>query len=99
MTRAARRAVSAAVTLALVSVVVFALASTLPGGDEEDENDRPLPPDYLAAVRAQFHLDEPWHLRYARWIGDLSHGDLGVSLREKRPVPRSSASASPSRSH
>ncbi|HJQ99359.1 MAG TPA: ABC transporter permease [Candidatus Polarisedimenticolaceae bacterium] len=86
MTRAARRAASAAVTLALVSVVVFALASTLPGGEDEDESDHRLPADYRVAVRAQFHLDEPWHLRYVRWIGDLSRGDLGVSLREKRPV-------------
>jgi peptide/nickel transport system permease protein len=83
---AVRRAASAAVTLALVSVVVFALASTLPGGDDEDEGERRLPADYRTAVRAQFHLDEPWHLRYARWLGDLSRGDLGVSLREKRPV-------------
>jgi peptide/nickel transport system permease protein len=85
--RAARRAASAALTLALVSLVVFALASTFPGRDDDDaETARAVPADYRAAVRAQFHLDEPWHARYARWLGDLARGDLGVSLREKRPV-------------
>jgi peptide/nickel transport system permease protein len=84
--RAARRAASAVLTLALVSLVVFGVASTFPGRDDDEETTRPLSPEYRAAVRAQFHLDEPWHVRYARWLGDLAHGDLGVSLREKRPV-------------
>jgi peptide/nickel transport system permease protein len=86
MARAARRAAEAAITLALVTLVVFALASTLPAGDDEEERERALPPPYRAAIRAQFHLDDPWHVRYVRWLGDLSRGDLGISLREKRPV-------------
>jgi len=70
-----------------VTLVVFALGASLPGSaEEDDERARPLPPDYRAAVRAQFHLDAPWHVRYVRWVADLARGDLGISLREKRPV-------------
>ena len=86
LARAARRLVSAGVTLMLVSVVVFALGASLPGSADEDENDRPLSPEYLAALRDQFHLDDPVLLRYARWLSDTVRGDLGVSFREKRPV-------------
>lgn len=84
--RAARRLASAAVTIALVSLLVFALGASLPGTTDEDESDRPLSPEYRAALREQFHLDAPVLVRYARWVGDLIRGDLGVSFREKRPV-------------
>jgi peptide/nickel transport system permease protein len=84
--RTARRIASAAVTLALVSLVVFALGSSLPGTTDEDESERPLSPEYRAALRDQFHLDDPVLVRYARWAWDTARGDLGVSFREKRPV-------------
>ena len=86
LSRAARRLASAAITIALVSLLVFSLGASLPGTTDEDESDRPLSPEYRAALREQFHLDAPVLVRYARWAGDLIRGDLGVSFREKRPV-------------
>ena len=87
MTAAARRLVTAAVTLVLVTLIVFALLVALPGdGGGDDETARRLPDGYRTALRAQYHLDDPLLLRYARWIGDVARGDLGASLREHRPV-------------
>jgi peptide/nickel transport system permease protein len=87
MTAAARRLATAAVTLALVTLIVFALLVALPGeAAGDDETAHRLPDDYRAALRAQYHLDDPLLVRYGRWIGDLARGDLGASLRERRPV-------------
>jgi len=87
MSAAARRLLTSAVTLVLVTLVVFAVLVALPGeGPGDEESARRLPENYRAALRAQYHLDDPVLVRYGRWIGDLARGDLGASLRERRPV-------------
>lgn len=83
----AARLASAAATLVVVTIVVFLLLSALPGDPTvEDESPRPLPAEYRAALRSQYHLDRPLPVRYARWIGDLARGDLGRSFAASRPV-------------
>lgn len=83
----ATRIATAAVTLLLVTIVVFALLCALPGDPSVgDEGPRPLPPEYRAALRAQYHLDDSWPVRYGRWVHDVSRGDLGTSFSEKQPV-------------
>jgi peptide/nickel transport system permease protein len=37
-------------------------------------------------VRAELHLDEPAPVRYLKWLGDVVHGDLGVSVATHRSV-------------
>jgi peptide/nickel transport system permease protein len=43
-------------------------------------------PEQLAQVRAELHLDDPAPVRYVRWLGDVVHGDLGVSVATHRSV-------------
>jgi peptide/nickel transport system permease protein len=76
----ARAVESAAVLVALASLVFFALR-LLPGdparlvlGDEASEVD-------LARVRATLHLDEPLFAQYGRFLRGLVVLDLGDSLR------------------
>ncbi len=83
-----RRLLVAVPTLLLVSVFVFGLQKLLPGdpvltmaGEERD-------PKVLEFLRAKYHLDEPWPVQYARWLGDAVQGDLGQSLRTDQPVAR-----------
>lgn len=40
----------------------------------------------IAALRAKFHLDVPWYEQFWLYLGDLVHGDLGESIRLRRPV-------------
>ena len=83
----ATRIATAAITLLIVTIVVFALLCALPcdpSGD--DAASRPMPPDYRAALRAQYHLDDPWPVRYGRWMRDVSRGDLGTSFSAQQPV-------------
>jgi peptide/nickel transport system permease protein len=43
-------------------------------------------PDQVAQMRAQLHLDEPILKQYGRFVGGAVRGDLGTSIRSRRPV-------------
>jgi peptide/nickel transport system permease protein len=43
-------------------------------------------PDQIAQMRAQLHLDEPLPRQYARFVVNAVRGDLGTSIRSRRPV-------------
>jgi peptide/nickel transport system permease protein len=49
------------------------------GGEQLDQSQ-------LAALRAQYGLDQPVYLRYARWMGHVLQADLGYSFEWRRPV-------------
>ena len=81
----ARRSVGAAITLAIMSVVVFALAR-FTGDPTLSLLDPTAPPSEIARVRHQYGLDQPVPIQYLTYMGDLFHGNLGVSVRAGRPV-------------
>jgi ABC-type dipeptide/oligopeptide/nickel transport system permease component len=39
-----------------------------------------------AAIRAEFHLDQPPLVQFYYYVSDILHGDLGVSVRTQEPV-------------
>ena len=84
--RVARRVALSALTLALVSLVVFAATEVLPGDVATALLRREATPEALARIRAQLGLDRPPLDRYASWLRGLAHGDLGTSLARQRPV-------------
>src|SRR5258708_6030732 len=43
-------------------------------------------PDQIAKMRAELHLDEPVVVQYGRFVGGALSGDLGTSIRSRRPV-------------
>src|SRR5678815_4464038 len=43
-------------------------------------------PDQVAQMRAQLHLDEPVLKQYGRFVAYAVRGDLGTSIRSRRPV-------------
>ncbi|WP_018897734.1 ABC transporter permease [Rhizobium sp. 2MFCol3.1] len=81
-----RRLVIAVPTLLLVSVLIFSMQKLLPGdpalmfaGEERD-------PVVLEQLREKFHLNDPLPVQYGRWLWQILHGDLGMSLRTEVPV-------------
>ena len=82
----ARRLLATLPVMAMVAVVVFAILRLTPGdpaaiiAGDDATNDR------LALIRASMGLDEPIHLQFAHWVGQLLRGDLGVSLLSGKPV-------------
>lgn len=87
---AGRRLATAAATLLLVSVVVFALAGMSPGdpfaAEGGEEGLSRVTPEQRAEIRALYHLDEPVLLRFALWLRDVARGDLGRSFHDRLPV-------------
>ena len=74
--------------LVLVSVLVFALLTSMPG----DPLDRMLEdnPDFTyedyMRLRAIYGLDDPVYVRYFKWAGQVVQGNLGYSRQYKIPV-------------
>lgn len=71
-----------------VSLLVFLSVWVIPGdvvdvmmGDEMAQSAAAI-----ERLRAQMNLDEPIHIRYLTWIGNVLQGDLGVSLISGEPV-------------
>ncbi|MCA9984258.1 MAG: ABC transporter permease [Anaerolineales bacterium] len=45
-----------------------------------------MTPEQVEAVRAQYGLDQPWLIRYVRWLGDAVQGDLGYPFKGSMSV-------------
>ena len=73
-------------TLFFVSVVVFGLQQLLPGDPALAMAGEDRDPAVIAFLRQKYHLDEPLPVRYALWVRGALSGDLGESIRIKRPV-------------
>ncbi len=67
-------------TLLIVSIVVFGITNLLPGDAAQESLGQAATPEAVAALRAQFGLDQPAPQRYAHWLMQLLKGDAGVSL-------------------
>lgn len=67
------------VTLWVVSVLVFAGTSVLPGDVAQIVLGQSATPESLAAYRAERGLDQPLVYQYFSWLGGMLTGDLGVS--------------------
>lgn len=85
----ARRLAQAAVTVAIVVVLLFFLMRLAPGDPlARVAGDRPLSPAEIAYLRAQYGLDQPLGVQFQRFASGLLRGDLGVSIAYGRPVTR-----------
>jgi peptide/nickel transport system permease protein len=68
-----------------VSLAVFALVH-LSGDPVRLMVPTDAPPEVVADVRRALGFDRPLAEQFARWIARAARGDLGVSLRNHRPV-------------
>jgi oligopeptide transport system permease protein len=66
--------------LLLISFAAFVLVRIAPGGPFDRER-KPASPEIERQLEAKYHLDEPSWKQYLRFLGDLAHGDFGVSLQ------------------
>lgn len=82
----ARRMTSAAMTLLMVSIVIFSIASLLPGDAAQEALGQSATPEQVAALRHEMGLDQPAPLRYMHWLSGMVQGDAGQSLVAGMPV-------------
>lgn len=85
----------AALLLVGVSFVTFVLLYILPADPARQIAGRSATPETVAAIRAQLGLDQPFHVQYARYLGNLVQGDLGRSYAQKTDVAEIVASRLP----
>jgi peptide/nickel transport system permease protein len=78
----ARRAAMLVAALLVSSFVIFGSLDLAPGDPLATlTGGRTLPPEAVASLRAQYHLDDPFLTRYVDWLGNaVLHGDLGTSI-------------------
>ena len=81
-----RRLLLSVLTLAVVSVIIFAATQALPGDAARSILGRGATPEALENLRMQLGLDEPPVQQYVDWIGGFLTGDLGTSLAANIPV-------------
>jgi peptide/nickel transport system permease protein len=71
-----------------ITVVAFLIANAIPA----DPINANLPQSALnnerlvAAFREKWGLDQPLHVQYLTYLGNLLQGDMGVSIRTNQPV-------------
>lgn len=86
---AVRRVAEMAATLLAASFVVFGAMYLAPGNPASFLlTGRSASPEAVAAINAQYHLDDPFAVRYLRWLGDMAQGDFGRSLTYRTDVSR-----------
>lgn len=76
------------VTLWAVLTLVFLAMRALPGDAATIMGGLEATESQVSTLRAQLGLDRSLPAQYLAYLLDLSHGDLGASLRERRPVVR-----------
>ncbi len=89
-----RVAASIAIVFAVVTLT-FVLVHLAPGTPFLPPLETPTDPAVIASLRAQFHLDDPIHVQYVAYVGQLARGNLGLSFALHRPVGDALADAIP----
>lgn len=91
-----RRLGALAVVLLVSSFIVFSAMYLAPGSPEQFlVQGRTVSPEVLAAIRAQYGLDDPFLLRFWNWLVGVVQGDLGRSLTTQQDVATLIASRFP----
>jgi peptide/nickel transport system permease protein len=81
------RLVQAAFLLIGVSILTFLFSTLAPGNYFDEMRLNPqISSDTVATLRAQYQLDRPLPVRYARWVSSLLHGEMGFSFAYNSPV-------------
>lgn len=74
------RLASVALTFFLVSVIVFLMMHSVPGGPF-DGNDMPVSAEVKAKLNASLGLDRPLHVQYFNYMWGVLHFDFGVPFQ------------------
>ncbi len=82
-----RRLLFAVPTLLGISMVIFAILALAPGDPlAQFAADPSVPPEVRDAIRENLGLNDPWYIRYVKWLAALLRGDWGYSFASRVPV-------------
>jgi peptide/nickel transport system permease protein len=83
---ALRRFLESLPVVFLSTVVIFLGLRLIPGDPAQVLAGQDASPEVIAAIRKANGLDQPLPVQYAIWLGNVVHGDLGVSFFTRTPV-------------
>ena len=69
-----------------VTLIVFTMMYITPGDPAQIILGDNATPEAVAKLRAEMGLDDPFLVRYFRFVKDLLRGDLGICYATKQPV-------------
>ena len=82
-----RRMLHAVFLLFGVSILTFLFSTLAPGNYFDEMRLNPqIAPETVASLRAQYQLDRPLPVRYARWVNSVAQGQMGFSFAYNSPV-------------
>ena len=82
----AKRLGLGAITLLVISIIIFGAVSLLPGDPAQAVLGQGATEENLKAMREQMGLNRPLPMRYAEWLAGALTGDFGSSLISETPV-------------
>lgn len=81
-----RRTIGILFVLIGVSIVTFMISHVVPGDPAAAALGDRARGEQIEAFRAEYGLDRPVLEQYVRYVNGLVHGDMGRSIRTRRPV-------------
>jgi peptide/nickel transport system permease protein len=69
-----------------LSILVFLWIRALPAGPAQSLLGERATPETIAQIERQYGLDKPIHIQYWRYLKTVGQGDLGTTIRSRRPV-------------
>jgi peptide/nickel transport system permease protein len=69
-----------------LSLLVFLWIRALPQGPAESLLGERATPETIRQIEEQYGLDEPIHIQYWSYVKTVAQGDLGTTIRTRRPV-------------
>lgn len=79
-----KRVLLAIATLFIVCAITFFSMNAIPGGPFDGE--KAISPEVRAVLEARFNLDKPLPEQFVLYLGNLLHGDFGVSTKTGRDI-------------
>jgi len=84
---AIRRILQTIPILFIISIMLFFLVRSAPGGPLTSARRNPnVTKEQIEALEEKLGLNDPLPVQYGRWMGALLAGDLGESIKFRRPV-------------
>lgn len=86
LTYTVRRLISLAISLVLISILIFTVMRIIPGDPAQMMLGTEAEPETLEILRDKLGLDEPLLVQYFSWVRGVLTADLGDSLRYNVPI-------------
>lgn len=78
-----KRILTAIPILIGIVFLIFAMLQIVPGDPVTVMMKEKANPDVIANLTERMHLNDPWYVRFVRYIWDALHGDFGISYKMK----------------